>query len=48
VGLDEDTAMVGDGRTWSVLGRQGVHVLRAGSWTTHRHGDRFELDLGVG
>jgi cyanophycinase len=45
VGLDEDTAMVGDGRSWSVFGRQGVHVLRHGSWSTYRSGDAFELEL---
>jgi hypothetical protein len=45
VGLDEETAMVGDGRAWAVLGRQGVHVLREGSWSTFRAGDRFELEM---
>lgn len=45
VGLDEETAMVGDGRSWSVLGRQGVHVLLDGAWATHRQGDAFELPL---
>jgi cyanophycinase len=48
VGLDEETAMVGDGRSWEVVGRQGVHVLHQGAWTTHRAGDAFELDLGLG
>lgn len=48
IGLDEDTAIVGDGAAWRVIGRQGVHVLRAGSWTTHRHGDAFELPLSFG
>ncbi len=45
VGLDEDTAMVGDGHEWSVLGRQGIHVRRNGDWATYREGDAFELDL---
>ena len=45
VGLDEDTAMTGDGRSWNVLGRQGVHVLRDGEWATYRHADTFELAL---
>jgi cyanophycinase len=45
VGLDEVTAMVGDGTAWHVTGRGGVHVLRAGSWTTFSSEDRFELPL---
>jgi cyanophycinase len=45
VGLDEDTAMVGDGRAWTVLGRQSIHVLRDGAWTSFRSGDAFELEL---
>lgn len=45
VGLDETTAMMGDGTAWQVVGRGGVHVLRAGSWTTFWNGDRFELPL---
>lgn len=46
VGIDEETAMVGDGSSWTVHGRQGVHVLEDGGWTTHRAGDAFELKLG--
>ena len=45
VGLDEETAMVGNGGEWTVIGRQGIHVLRDGEWATHREGDAFELDL---
>jgi cyanophycinase len=45
IGLDEDTAMVGDGSAWSVHGRQGVHVYRAGAWTDHLPGTSFELAL---
>ncbi len=48
VGLDEETAMVGDGRSWRILGRQGVHVRREGEWTTYREGDGFELELPLG
>jgi cyanophycinase len=47
VGLDEETAMVGDGRSWSVLGRRRVHVLRGGSWTTYEPGLGFELRLSL-
>jgi len=45
VGLDEDTAMVGDGRSWNVIGRQKVHVLRDGDWQIFGDGDTFELAL---
>jgi cyanophycinase len=45
VALDEDTAMVGDGAAWTVHGRQGIHVYRAGSWTDHTTGDAFDLPL---
>jgi cyanophycinase len=48
VGLDEETAMVGDGRSWRVLGRQGVHVLRRGEWTSYRADDTFDLELALG
>jgi cyanophycinase len=45
VGLDEDTAMVGDGRSWEVIGRSKMHVLRDGEWTRYAPGDTFELAL---
>jgi cyanophycinase len=45
VGLDEDTAMVGDGRSWQVIGRQKIHVLLDGAWSSHEDGDAFELPL---
>jgi cyanophycinase len=46
VGLDEDTAMVGDGSSWEVMGRSSIHVRTAdGTWTSYREGDRFELAL---
>lgn len=48
VGLDEDTAMVGDGTAWTVMGRQGVHMLRGGEWSHLTDGDTFELDLAIG
>jgi hypothetical protein len=47
MGLDEETAIVGDGRSWTALGRQGIHVRRGGEWTTYRGGERFDLDLGL-
>jgi cyanophycinase len=43
VALDEDTAMVGDGTDWSVVGDDGVHVLRDGEWQHHAAGTAFGL-----
>jgi cyanophycinase-like exopeptidase len=45
IGLDEDTAMVGDGRGWEVMGRAKVHVLRDGEWSRYGDGDTFEHPL---
>jgi cyanophycinase len=45
VALDEDTAMLGDGAAWSVSGRQGIHVLRDGTWASYVGGDTFDLPL---
>jgi cyanophycinase len=45
VGLDEDTAMLGDGSSWEVAGKGGIHVRRADGWETYRDGNRFELPL---
>jgi cyanophycinase len=48
VAIDEATALVGDGRSWQVMGRSGVHVLEGGEWTLHQEGDTFQLDLPIG
>lgn len=45
VAIDEETAMVGDGVAWSVLGRSGVHLLRDGRWTDLHEGQDFTLPL---
>jgi cyanophycinase len=45
VGLDEDTAMLGDGGSWEVSGKSGIHVQVEGERTTYREGNRFELPL---
>jgi cyanophycinase len=47
VAQDEDTAMVGDGRDWSVLGEAGIHVLRDGAWSHHTAGDAFALPFDL-
>jgi len=44
VGIDERTAMVGDGEHWTVRGSAGVHVFD-GAWTTHVEGDPFTLAI---
>jgi cyanophycinase len=48
VGIDEQTAMLGDGRGWQVRGRGAVHVLVDGSFVRHGDGTRFELPLPIG
>lgn len=45
IGLDEDTAMVGRGSSWEVIGKSGIHVKSEDAWATYRDGDRFELAL---
>jgi cyanophycinase len=45
VGLDERTAMLGDGLAWEVRGGAGVHVLNGEGWTTHGAGDAFTLAI---
>lgn len=48
VGIDEETAMLGDGLRWQVQGRGGVHVRRDGSFETHVAGATFELAFATG
>ncbi len=48
VAIDEQTAMVGDGASWTVLGRSGIHLLRDGAWTDVRSGEGFALALELG
>jgi cyanophycinase len=45
IGIDEHTAIVGDGTTWRVEGVAGVHVLRDGAWTDHAAGSTFDLAI---
>jgi peptidase E len=47
VGLDETTAMLGDGSSWQVRGRGAVHVRRDGALDRYADGDRFELPFGL-
>ncbi|MEO8476780.1 MAG: Type 1 glutamine amidotransferase-like domain-containing protein [Actinomycetota bacterium] len=45
VGIDENTALVGDGRRWDVVGIAGAHVLADGDWTHHDPGSSLDLAL---
>ncbi len=45
IGMDEDTAMVGTGASWEVIGKSGIHVKSGDAWATYRDGERFELAL---
>jgi cyanophycinase len=47
VGIDEATAMIGDGTSWNVVGRAKVHVRRDGEWAEHAAGESFELPFRV-
>jgi cyanophycinase len=41
VGIDEDTAIVGDGTAWSVIGTSKAHIFIDGQWRVHSPGDSF-------
>jgi cyanophycinase-like exopeptidase len=45
VAIDEETAMFGDGVSWSVTGASGVHILQDQVWADHLAGATFTLDL---
>ena len=45
VGIDENTALVGDGRVWSVAGVGGVHIMVSGDWEHLEPGADLELPL---
>ena len=47
IALDEETALVGDGHSWQVMGTAKIHVLRDGEWTRYADGDAFELPLEI-
>jgi cyanophycinase len=48
VGIDEDTAMVGDGARWTVAGRGVVHLMDDAGRRIHGDGEPFELPLVTG
>jgi cyanophycinase len=45
VGIEEDTALIGDGEDWSIVGRHDVHVLRDGGWERAGAGDLLDMPL---
>ena len=45
VSIDENTAIVGDGAAWSVLGVSTAGVYRDGVWQIHPAGTSFDLPL---
>lgn len=48
IAIDEETAMVGDGSGWTVLGRSAVRVYREERWRTVPAGEGFELPIELG
>jgi cyanophycinase len=42
--IDENTAALGDGRTWSVAGSGSVAIHEEGAWRRYRSGETFECD----
>jgi len=47
IALDEETAMLGDGRSWRVMGTAKIHVLAGGEWERYADGEAFELPLEI-
>jgi cyanophycinase len=43
--IDERTAMVGDGATWTVMGSSAAHLLDKGKWTDVPSGGALEASL---
>ena len=43
IGIDENTALLGQDDEWSVAGASGVHLYRDGEWRHHAPGDRVVL-----
>lgn len=44
VGIDERTAILGDGRAWTVYGRGGATVVHAGGRRTYRAAESFSTE----
>jgi cyanophycinase len=48
VGIDEETAIVGDGARWTVTGRGAVHLIADRTRSAHPTGHSFDLELSPG
>lgn len=46
--IDENTAILGDGTEWSVVGMGGASLLWEGSWRRFASGEAFSLPLAFG
>lgn len=44
IGVDEQTALVGDGERWQVVGVSAVHVRRDGQWSRHVAGESLTVN----
>lgn len=42
--IDENTAVVGDGRRWTTVGSGAARILESGSWSTYPSGEGFTTD----
>jgi cyanophycinase-like exopeptidase len=47
VAIDENTALVGDGSNWQVIGVGAASIRRGGEWRTFRSGRSFTEPLLV-
>jgi cyanophycinase len=45
LGIDERTAVVGDGTEWRVMGTGSAHLLKNGEWQDHPSGSSFTAKL---
>ena len=46
--IDEDTAVVGDGEDWRVIGAGAARIRKDGAWAVHPSGSRFTRTLPRG
>ncbi|HVQ18176.1 MAG TPA: Type 1 glutamine amidotransferase-like domain-containing protein [Actinomycetes bacterium] len=44
IAVDEQTALVGDGERWQVIGESAIHIREAGVWRDHAPGDDVSVD----
>jgi cyanophycinase-like exopeptidase len=44
IGVDEQTALVGDGERWRVVGEGSVHIRDGADWRHHNAGESVTVD----